>query len=243
MALYYLRDGEIVERERDGEAVVLSPSLYWYRHARFPTRSAAKAKRLADSLMDSRPAAYTEIYVQKNGDGFDCYAYDPEALARRLEEAGLTGKPLYFLQQFAAHTPLRIDEKRIAETVAGVCVELPDEARALPSLASLEIESAAEPFGGVKEKGFSRALAAGLVGLLAVTMLADLGVRFQKVAAVEKAIEGVSASRSIYEIRAMTQRYEKMAQSQRKLRLEVKKALQKRLSELSCTPEGGCRGR
>ncbi|WP_456450436.1 hypothetical protein [Hydrogenimonas sp.] len=241
MAFYYIRTDGTSILNSDDDAVVLSPSTYWYAHAKFPTRSLAKARKLADGFMDTRPENYDAVYVEKRDGGYDCYAYDGDALKRRLEEAGAAGAPVWFLQQFVSQMPLRLDDERVAESINGVVVELPDASRSLPTLASLDLGAVAKPFNRRAESGFPVKSLVALTLLLAVTVTADLGVRFQKYLAVDEALERSRASRSVYEIRALVKKYEKVAAEQRKLRQSVAKALKKgRLTKLSCTPSRGC---
>ncbi|WP_353661200.1 hypothetical protein [Hydrogenimonas sp. SS33] len=244
MAIFYIRENETVtlpRAEKGEDFVILSPSLYWYTHARFPTRSLAKAKRLADAFMDSRPESYREIYVEKRGEGYDCYAYDPEVLRIRLEEEGASGLPCYFLQQFADEMPLRIGDDLIAEAVNGVCLEFRDSNRSLPELASLDFRAVAKPFNKGKSAGGVRRGVYLLLGFFAAAMLLDLGVRLQGYMALQKATENLRTDRSLYEIRAMVKRYETTAQKQAKLRREIARALKGHLKRLECTPEGGCK--
>ena len=244
MAIYYLRDDETLRLSDtpQSDRAILGPSLYWYAHAQFPTRSLAKARRLADAFLDSRPENYRSIHVERREGGYDCYAYDGEALNARLKEEGLEGAACHFLQQFVSQMPLRIDEKRVADAVNGICLELPDASRSMPELASIDFERVAKPFSKAGGGSNLQRLGIALVALTAVAMLLDLGLRLQKRFAVEKAMESIRTERSIYEIKAMTRKYETIAQKQSKLRDSVVQTLKKRLRRLECTPEKGCRG-
>ncbi len=244
MAIYYLRDDETLclSDTPESEKVILGPSLYWYAHAQFPTKSLTKARRLADAFLDTRPAEYRTLHVERRSGGYDCYAYDNEALEARLQEEKLEGAARYFLQQFVDQMPLRIDEKRIAETVNGICLELPDENRSMPELASLDFAKVAKPFGKARGGSGLGRLGIAVVVLIAVTMLLDLGLRLQKHFAAEKAMDAIRTERSIYEIKAMIKKYETIAQKQSKLRNSVVQTLKKKLHRLECTPEEGCRG-
>ena|GEM_PF-1170937 len=243
MALHYIREEDTITIENADDSVVLSPSTYWYVHARFPTRSLARARKLADAFMDTRPQNYTEIYVEKSEEGFDCYAYDGEALAARLRELEAQGEPVWFLQQLASQMPLRIDDGLIAETINGVAVEMRESSRSLPTLGSIDLKAVARPFNKESAGGFPVRLTVALTLLLALAVVTDLAGRFQRYTAVEKALDQSRTSRSIYEIRALLKKYEKIADRQRDLRQNIAKALKRgHLSELECTPEKGCSG-
>jgi len=238
--LHYIQDDKTITIEEADDAVVLSPSTYWYAHARFPTRSLARARRLADAYMDTRPSDYGAIHVEKEGDGFACYAYNADALASRLEALGAKGSPVWFLQQLASQMPLRIDEGLTADAINGVVVEFKESSRSLPALASIDLNAVARPFNRRSEGGAPARLLVALTLLLAVTVTADLAMRFQTYLATQKALDATRSTRSIYEIRALTAKYEKIAGQQQKLREQVAKALRGRLTHLRCTPGKGC---
>ena len=242
MAIHYLRTDETITFSGDDETpkVVLAPSLYWYLHARFPTRSMAKARRLADSIMDSRPASYQTLFLLRRNEGYDCYAYDEEALQNRLAAEGLTEAKRYFLQQFADQMPRRIDEKTIADVVEGICLELPDDRSDIPSLADLDFEDV-RSFAEEKKRADFKRPGIALLLLLIVTMSLDLGLRLQRKFAIETRLDQSRTDRSIYEIRALVNKYEKIARKQERLRRSIAETLQKRLKKLSCDADGGCR--
>jgi hypothetical protein len=241
LALHYIRENETITKEREGDVVVVSPTLYWYAHAEFPTKSLSKARKLADAYLDSRPDSYTTIHVEKRGGGFDCYAYDAAALRTRLEAADAADAPAYFLQQLAAEMPLRIDEKLTADIINGICIELPDTERTLPSIESVDFEASATSFNRANSGTVPNRLLAALVALLAVTMLFDLSLRFQTYRAVTNAAERDSVEKSLYELKSLVSRYEKTAAEQKRLRQSIQKALkQGGLKKLVCTPSKGC---
>ena len=241
MAFFYIRENETITKEREGDIVVISPTLYWYAHAQFPTSSLAKARKLADAYLDSRPESYQTIHVEKREGGFDCYAYDAEAVRARLEEAEAADAPAFFLQQFAEEMPLRIDDDLIADTINGVCIELQDGNRNLPSIESLDFDAVAAPFNRTGSGTLSNKLLVALVALFAITMIFDLSLRFQKYSAIERAAERESVDKSVYELKALVSKYEKTASEQTKLRKEIKKALSRPgLRRLECTPSKGC---
>ena len=243
MAIYYIRADQTIVLESEDEAVVVSPTLYWYAHADFPTRSLARAKRLADAFMDTRPERYREIFVRRTGKGYDCYAYDPEELAEKLASAENPDAPVYFLQQLHEELPLRIDGQRVAENLNGVAVEIPDEGKAAPSLADVDFGKTPRPFRAPGTKTGGKALPLLFLLLLGITTAADLGLRFQKYFALDAATQKLQADRSFYEIRAIVKRYEKIEAEQKKLRAQIQKRLkQGGLRALECTPAGGCRG-
>ncbi len=242
MAIHYLRKDETItfSTNDDTVKVVLAPSLYWYVYARFPTRSSAKVRRLADSFMDSRPASYQTLFLQRRDEGYDCYAYDEEALQNRLTAEGFTEAKCYFLQQFDDQMPRRIDEKAIAHVIEGVCLELPDDRSDIPSLADLKFEGVRSFAEEKKDVDFKRFWIALLI-LLIVTMSLDLGLRLQQKFAIEKRLDRSRTGRSIYEVRALVKKYDKIADKQKRLRQSIAEALQKRLKKLDCNADGGCR--
>ncbi|WP_201353970.1 hypothetical protein [Hydrogenimonas urashimensis] len=242
MALYYIRENETIIKESENDIVVISPTLYWYAFAQFPTKSLAKARRLADAYLDSRPESYRDIHVEKKEEGFDCYAYDKEYLTAKLEELGVSKAPAYFLQQLSSQMPLRIDEKLVADVINGICIELPDESRTLPTLDSLDFEAVAKPFNKRGSATVPKKPLIALVALLSITMLLDLSLRYQQYAAIRDAIEKIGLDRSVYELKSLVTRYEKRASEQAKLRQAIRKALkQQGLKKLKCTPAKGCR--
>jgi len=239
LALYYIRENGTIVREKSGDIVVIAPSLYWYGHAKFPTSSIAKAKRLADSFLATRPASYTAIHVEKSGDGFDCYAYDEAHLRTLVAQHTSAKTPFYFLQQFSEQMPLRIDEELIADTINGICIEMENGERTLPSLDSLDFRSLAKPFNGAGESGISKKVAAGLAVLLFVTAAGDLALRYQTLQALQsRSTEGTQ--RSMYEIRALVKKYAKIDSEQRRLRAAIQKALSSRIKTLECSVKKGC---
>jgi hypothetical protein len=243
LALYYLQETRTIVKERSKTCAVLSPSLYWYAHAEFPTRSLKKARKLADNYLASRPASYTAIYVEREGDGFACYAYDASNLTLKLEENGLPrDTPCYFLQQFADYMPLRIDEDLIAKKVAGVCIEIEDSSRTLPMLDALDLENLASPFNRSKgEMGVRKPLMVALLALLALTATLDLGLRYQSLSSAESALEKLRSGRSVYEIKVLLSRYETLHAQQTALRDAIRQSLKPPLKTLRCTPQEGCR--
>ncbi len=242
MAIYYIRENGTVTLESENDIVVVSPTLYWYAHADFPTKSLAKARKLADAFLDSRPESYGTIHVEKREGGFDCYAYDKEALKTRIEAVGANDAPAYFLQQLSAKMPIRIDDGLIADIINDICIELPDGERTLPTLDTLDFESVAKPFRHPKSGPLPKSLIIALISLLAVTMVVDLAHRFQEYSAIQKALEKSGGDRSVYEIKSLVKRYEKTAMEQKKLRESIRKALQQgTIRKLDCTPAKGCR--
>ncbi|BBG66542.1 hypothetical protein NNO_1839 [Hydrogenimonas sp.] len=241
MALYYIRDGGTIVKEREEDVVVVSPSLYWYAHAEFPTKSLSKAKRLADSYLASRPASYTSIYVEKRGGGFDCYAYD-EGRVRSLIEAETTYRtPAYFLQQLSGQLPLRIDENLAADTINGIAIETEKSAKSLPSLDSLDFSSVAKPFNGSGGGSFSKGLAILLLAALFTAAAGDLALRYQKLHALSQMGSSDGSGKTMYEIKALVKRYRKTELKQKMLRREIKKALSSRIKSLECDLKKGCR--
>jgi len=241
LALYYLGKNETSVQEREDEIVVVSPSLYWYGHAKFPTRSLGKARRLADAFLDARPPSYTTIHVEKRAGGYDCYAYDAQELTHKIVEAGAQKAPAWFLQQLRSQTPLRIKEGLVAESINDVVVEIPDERRSLPTLASIDVPRVAKPFLRPAGEGSTKGLFYAVAGLLAVVMVLDLGLRLQKYSAIRHAYDTLGGARSLYEIQALVKRYEKEAAAQERLRAELAKALEKNgLKRVVCSPKG-CR--
>lgn len=242
MAIYYLRQEETIKLTSSDEPkkVLLAPSLYWYAYAEFPTRSLAKARRLADAFLDSRPREYRDLYVQRRGNGYDCFAYDAEALRMRLKTEGLEKADRYFLQQFREWIPRRVDDETIVDAIKDVCLEIPDRHAELPSLATLPFDNVLPFSSNSGDSGHKRLLTTFTI-LLTITMLLDLGLRLQRQYAFQNAFERIKTERSIYEIRALSKKYEKIAKKQMKLRNEITRSLQNRLKKLSCTPEEGCR--
>ncbi|WP_457594419.1 hypothetical protein [Hydrogenimonas sp.] len=239
MALYYIGENGTVVREKSEDVVVVAPSLYWYGHAKFPTSSIAKAKRLADSYLASRPASYTSIHVEKSRGGFDCYAYDEAHLRSLVAQHTSPKTPCYFLQQFSAQMPLRIDENLIAETINGICIEMENGGKTLPSLDSLDFRSLAKPFNAAGETGIPKGVAAGLVFLLLATATGDLALRYQTLQALQsRAAEGTQ--KSMYEIKALVKTYAKIDTEQRRLRATIQKALSSRMKRLECSVKKGC---
>ncbi len=137
--------------------------------------------------------------------------------------------------------PLRIDDDLIADTINGVCIELQDGNRNLPSIESLDFDAVAAPFNRTGSGTLSNKLLVALVALFAITMIFDLSLRFQKYSAIERAAERESVDKSVYELKALVSKYEKTASEQTKLRKEIKKALSRPgLRRLECTPSKGC---
>ncbi|WP_300365193.1 hypothetical protein [Hydrogenimonas sp.] len=240
MALYYIRENSIVTLEKEEKVVILSPSLYWYAHAEFPTTSLAKARKLADAFLDSRPDSYRTIYVEKRGNGFDCYAFDADALGIRLDEIEANDAPCFFLQQFSEEMPLRIDSHLIADAINGICIELKDENRTLPTLDSVDLYAVAKPFNRTKSGRIPNGWMVALLVILSITMMMDLALRFQKERALQTASEKVRSERSIYEVKSLISRYQKRAGEQAKLRKAIKKALRGRIIKIECSPSKGC---
>ena len=240
MALYYIKEGDTVVKERGDDVVVISPSLYWYAHATFPTKSISKAKKLADSYLASRPPSYTSIYVERRGDGFDCYAYD-EAHLRSLIEPHISLKtPAYFLQQFSKELPLRIDENLTADTINGIAVEMKESSATLPSLDSLDFGSVAKPFNKTAGEGFSKPMAVVLLILLFATAAGDLALRYQKLHALERLNTASDTGKSMYEIKALLKKYGTTDIQQRRLRATIQKALSSPMKSLECDIKKGC---
>ncbi|WP_456382728.1 hypothetical protein [Hydrogenimonas sp.] len=242
MALYYIRESGTVIKGGGKDVVVVAPSLYWYAHARFPTKSLSKARKLADAYLDSRPPSYTSIHVEKREEGFDCYAYDAETIEAKLDEIGQTDVPVYFLQQFANEMPMRVDEELTVDTINGVCIEMPDRNRTLPTLQSLDFSGVAKPFNRSGGTGVSGRLIFVLMILLTITAIFDISLRYQKLSAIEKKLEKSRGSRSFYELQSLVEGYEKRAKAQKRLREAIRQALDRRLTSLKCTPAKGCVG-
>ena len=239
MALYYIKESGTVVKEKEEDIAVLSPSLYWFAHADFPTSSLAKAKRLADSFLSSRPSSYTAIYVEKRGDGFDCYAYDKERISELLKECGCSDAPLYFLQQFAEQLPLRIDDNLAAQTLNGVAIEVAQSQDGLSSLDSLDFGSLARPINK-RSVGISKIASISLLVLLLFAAAGDLALRYQTLEAIKEKSASLGGGKSMYEIKALLKNYKKVDIEQRRLRNTIKKALGKKMKMLECTPKKGC---
>ncbi|BDY13462.1 hypothetical protein [Hydrogenimonas cancrithermarum] len=240
MALHYIREDSTVRKEREEEIVVVSPSLYWYANAKFPTRSLAKARKLADAFLASRPETYRAIFVEKRGESFDCYAYDADLLARRIDETGAKNAPCYFLQQFSEQMPLRIDDGLVAEKLNGICIEMENENTSLPSLDSLDFPAIAQPCNRAERGGVGRKSLTALVALLAIAALFDLSLRYQSLHAVRKMVDDTRTERSLYEIESLVKRYESTMARQRKLRDAIKRSLQGKIGKLTCSAQKGC---
>ncbi len=240
MALYYLRESGTIVKEGSEDIVIVSPSLYWFAHAEFPTSSLSKAKKLADTLLASRPASYTSIYVEKRGGGFDCYAYDEVALSKSIPSGIPSNTPRYFLQQFSDQMPLRIDENLTAETINGICIETHDDSKSLPSLDSIDIRSLAKPFNGSGSNTVSPWMAAALVATLFTAAAADLALRYQTLDALHQRSAARDSQKTMYEIKALLKKYRKIDSEQRRLRATIKKALGSPMKSLECDPKKGC---
>lgn len=240
MALYYIRENGTIVRERSGDVVVVAPSLYWYAHAKFPTSSLAKARRLADTFLASRPASYTSIHVEKRDGGFDCYAFDEALLSKSIPGDVPPNTPRYFLQQLADQMPLRIDETLIADTINGICIEMEETAKSLPSLDSVDIGSLAKPFNRAGTNRLPLWVAVTLTAALFTAAAADLALRFQTLEALHHRAAEMNGGKTMYEIKALVQKYQKTDAVQRSLRATIKKALNTPMKSLECTPKKGC---
>jgi len=242
LALYYIKEDDTIVKDRNDDVVVVSPSLYWYANAKFPTRSLAKAKKLADAFLVSRPETYNSIFVEKRDDSFDCYAYDADLITARIEETGAKSAPCYFLQQFADHMPLGIDDGLIAEKFNGICIEVKNERTSIPSLDSLDFLTIAKPCNHAQQSGIGKKMLATLAAIFIVTMIFDLSLRYQSIYAIRDMIADMRTERSLYEIESLVKRYENTMLRQQKLRISIKRSLQKKLKKLVCTAQKGCIG-
>ena len=198
-----------------------------------------KARAMADALLRPRPREMKDIFVQKTARGYDCYAYDAKGLKERLECEGLAGQPVWFLQQWRALAPFALGDGYRAVEAAGVVVEMPGEAAALDAAALSRLP---EPLmqGGEKATGEGSRFWRIAAVLAAVTALADLGMRWQTHRALETELAALRTDRSFYEIRALSDRYEKAMREEKALYRAVAAALQRPFERLECTPKG-CR--
>ncbi len=240
LALYYIRENGTIIKDTPAETVVLSPSLYWYAHADLPARSVAKAKKLADSVLASRPSSYTSIHVEKRGNGFDCYAFDENRVESLIPDSVAKTAPRYFLQQFSDQMPLRIDDTLIADTINGICIEIHEESRSIPSLDSIDIKSLAKPFNKSTSKSVSSWMAALFVVLLLTAAGTDLALRYQTLNALKQKSAANDSRKTMYEIKALSKKYRKIDSEQKRLRSAIKKALDSHMKLLECDAKKGC---
>ena len=242
MGVYYFsREGMKLLAEK-GEGIVLAPSLYWYIQKELPTKSLHKAKRYAASLVNDAPEGFRELVVFKNGNLYDIYAYDPELLKRAVDSFDHP-MPIYALQQFVEQLPSRIDENHVARAIEGVAVVLPDgEGQKLSAFAPnvSTIRPLLENYG---DRRSSRSSTLVIVALIVLTTAAvfDTLLHIQRYQMASRWLENQQTDRTLYEIKSMIRRYEKIENSYRKRRQEIVKILQKsRLRSVTCD-EKGCR--
>ncbi|NPA29669.1 MAG: hypothetical protein GXO33_05735 [Epsilonproteobacteria bacterium] len=235
--MVYLREkGSVTLGE--GEGVVLAPSMYWYAHAAFPGVSLRKAKAMADAYLKPRPERYDTLFVARRGEGYDCYAYDAEALMKRLAREGLAGQPVWFLQQWIDCVPFRLDESRAAVALNGIVLEMPGaEAPSLPGRAGCV---APRPFMQKgKEGGNGTRLLKTAIAVSAVAMVLDFAAAFQEKAALASRLQTWRSERTTYEIKAMIGSYEKMKKREETLREHLGRALAGRtVKSVTCTAKG-----
>ncbi len=241
MALYYIKEGGTIVKKRDEDIVVISPSLYWYAHAIFPTKSLLKAKKLADSYLASRPSSYTSIYVEKRGDGFDCYAYSDEQIRSLIKMHTSQNTPAYFLQQLSEQLPLRIDEKLAADTINKIAIETKESTKSFPSLDSLDFCSVAKPFNRSGSGSLQKKMVVLVFAALITAAAGDLALRYQKLHALSQLSTQNTKGKSFYEIKSLVKKYSKTQIEQNRLREAIKKSLTSRIKILECNLQKGCR--
>ncbi|RUM45324.1 MAG: hypothetical protein DSY46_03190 [Hydrogenimonas sp.] len=241
MPLFYIRNEDIITIESPEDAVIISPSLYWYEYVEFPTKSLSKAKRLADTFLASRPSSYTKIYVERHGQGFDCYAYDPERLKVQIDKISAKHLPRYFLQQLADQLPVRIDALSIAEMINGIAVEIANPKEQLRSIDTIDFSTLPKPFNRHRQGTLPKYLGITLIGVFLLSMGVDLTLRYQALQATQTMVEQTRTNRSFYEIKSLLKRFENRQTKQEKLRTAIQQALQHRLKDhLTCSIQSGC---
>jgi len=241
LALFYIRNENHITIETPKDMVIISPSLYWYEYVEFPTKSLAKARRLADTFLASRPSSYTEIHVERRGKGFDCYAYDPNRLKTVIDDLSTHHLPHYFLQQLSHQLPVRIDETLVAELINGIAVEIANPTKELPSIQSIDITTLPKPLNHSQQGHLPKSLSIALIGLFLVSMGLDLTLRYQTLHATQTMVQEIRSERSFYEIKSLLKRFQKRQKAQEKIRKEIQQALQQRLKKhLTCSIQTGC---
>jgi len=235
----YIKERETTVLDEKGEGAVLAPSLYWYAFAPLKKVSQRRARAMADALLKPRPKNYRDIVVQKREGGYDCFAYDAEALRRRLRQEGLEKEPVWFLQQLAHCTPFSLTNGRTATVLNGIVLEVPAEG----SEKALSFATCMLPEPLLKQKSTESGEVLGWLKAATVTVavaaLLDIGSAWQEKRAWQARLASLKMDKTAYEMRAMVNRYEKVAGRLQAMGEALAKALKKRgVKHIICTPKG-----
>ncbi len=104
--------------------VILTPQFYLLKRESLPLRFAYQAKRIAPSIFDGllEPDVQYLFHVEKEGDAWLFYAYNPEEIASWIQSKGIAPhrvKRLYFAQQLKDlfRKPVALGEHYVMQTV------------------------------------------------------------------------------------------------------------------------------
>ena len=238
--IYYLRKEDVLTFASERDIIILAPSMYWYSHANFPTKSLSKARKLAESLLAERPKSYKDIIVAKTADGYDCYALNLGTIKQHTFYK--PDIPILFLQQFFPSTPFSIGEETLANRLGKMVLETPSSPQETDNLPSLDqLVSRHQPHSLVTSDSSAlskRNLTIFLVLLVAMFSTTILS-KLQVFRAYQSELTQMQTDRSIYEIKAMVKAYERSTAEQFKLRKELYDILQSHtLSKITCDKTG-----
>lgn len=245
VGIIYLSDQSLGRAESQESVIILSPRLYWYEPLKLPTRSMAKAKKLAQHAMSTRPSDYTKLLLIRQSDHYACYAYNPDEIDALMAAFEVEPSPWCFAQQLADQLPVEIRKDELyLDGFQGIGIESADSEESARQLGELT-------FAGVKlfahedasKQGADRKLLWTVAALLIAAAGWDLGLRWQKIRAIDDtaAREG-GVQKSGYEMQALVKQYGDVKSDQVRLRESIAKSVSATgLTKLDCLVKKGCK--
>ncbi|WP_373035033.1 hypothetical protein [Sulfurimonas sp.] len=231
MALVYVYSLEKRTTFADAnDIVVLSPAMYWFKVCEIPTKSMAKAKKIAMHMMSNKPDNFDDIELFHKTDFYHAYAYDKKSIKFLLKELGLKNPQVYFANQLQLTDFIAIDDEtnlykfnqRVIESHA--TTEKPSKSLLTHYEELLQGEKPILSFeSGDRSLKTVLSLSAGFFLLYILLFTFD---KVSILSSLENEMESLNIqNRSFYQIRSLIKKYTKLDQNSEKLKEKLTQAL------------------
>jgi hypothetical protein len=101
--MYYIKQNEVIKIE-DGcdNIAVLAPCMYWFVKKSFPFDSKRKIEKIILKSAQNSVDFVENVFCYKQEEEYVCFAYNLNALKKRLSTQGLEIDKIYFISSFYA---------------------------------------------------------------------------------------------------------------------------------------------
>ncbi|RLA84570.1 MAG: hypothetical protein DRG78_01040 [Epsilonproteobacteria bacterium] len=204
---------DIVHIDNNMNVVVFSASFCWFKILDIPMKNLNKAKKLANHMLNDRPAEYTDISLQRYEDRYKVYCYNKNEIEDIVKTLDKDESKIYFAYELSDNLLHIVDNTAFVEYLKS------------SSFDSKNIKPILSLNPNRKQSVYKIATVNVLLGLgICVYSVSQYGV----LAKIDESIAGIKiGDKSSYEIKSSIKIYENKDKKSKKLRESLTKILKK----------------